>query len=338
MHPSRSRFSALFALVAGLWIFLMLGMAQANQPQQASTDQEDLLARGEYLANVANCYSCHTPFTEDYADPTASNLSPEELVAFSLNEHVGLDDERPFAGGRAFNLGPIGILYGSNLTPDPETGLGNWTDEEIKNAIRLGLTPEGRQMHPIMPYFTFNKMAEADLDALVAYLRSLEPIENDVQESALEIPPFGLTVPEEPIVAPDPADTAQRGRYLLTGVIACTDCHTPLDPATGAPNLELYFAGGQPYEGPWGVIYAANLTPDEATGLGNWNDEEIARALRQGVRIDGRRLVLMPWADYTRLTDDDLAAVIHFLRNDVVAVENQVPAPSLTEGFSQSAN
>lgn len=335
MSISLSRLFSLIALVGGTLLVVMLGMAQAEQPQQ-TTDGEELIERGRYLVNIANCYSCHTPFQPKFDD--FASLDPEDAVGLALDEHTALDETRPFAGGRPFDLGPIGVLFGSNLTPDPETGIGNWTDEEVKNAIRLGLTPEGRQMHPIMPYFVFNKMAEADLDAIVAYLRTLEPIENEVPESTLEIPSFGLTVPEEPIEAPDQTDIEARGQYLLTSVIACNDCHTPLDPSTGTANMDMFLAGGQPYEGPWGVIYAANLTPDEATGLGEWTDEEITRVFREGVRIDGRRLVLMPWRDYSNFTDDDLASVIHFLRNRVESVENEVPFPSLNEGFSRSAN
>jgi mono/diheme cytochrome c family protein len=182
-----------------------------------------------------------------------------------------------------------------------------------------------------MPYLSYNKMAESDVDAIVAYLRTLPAINN-------QVPPRQATMPSLPplesqeVTAPDPSDTAVRGAYLVTAVSACSDCHTALNPETGQPVLEQYMAGGQPFEGPWGVVYAANVTPHEATGIGRWEDEDIERVFREGVRIDGRRVVVMPWRAYRNLTDDDLTAVIYFLRNNLQPVENKVPAVSLAEG------
>jgi mono/diheme cytochrome c family protein len=299
---------------------------------QETESEEDLIARGQYLTEVASCITCHTPLLEQYNDLAATTL--EDLQVLALFERNAFDtDERLLAGGRPFDLGPAGLIISPNLTPDEETGLGTWTAEEIKTAIQLGIHKDGRQLHPLMPSHLYYNMADADLDAIVAFLQSLEPVENMVPDPQTAIPPRNLEPPEEPIVAPDPTDTEARGMYLMTSVLPCQECHTPLDPATGAPVFEMYLAGGQPVEGPWGIVYPANITAHEDTGIGDWTDDEVLRAFIAGVRIDGRRLVLMPWQDYASLTSDDAAAVLHYLRNNVPAVDNEVPAAALQEGF-----
>jgi mono/diheme cytochrome c family protein len=303
--------SVVLILIALLAVVLV-GPATASPPSQ----QSDPVEHGKYLATIAGCGGCHTPL--------GPNGAPDASKAFS--------------GGQEFDLGPLGKLLTPNLTSDKETGLGDWTDDEIKLAIRSGVRPDGGHMFPVMPYVTYSTMAEADLDAIVAFLRTLPPVTNSV--------PFKQLLPNEAlpqvsiqtgIVAPDPADTAARGKYLLNSVIACTDCHTPVDEQTGAPIREKYFGGGQPYEGPWGIVYAGNITPDKETGIGNWSDDQIKRVFREGVRIDGRRVVLMSWQEFSVLTDDDLNAVVYYLRNDVPAVKNQVPANALNPEFVQYA-
>jgi mono/diheme cytochrome c family protein len=135
------------------------------------------------------------------------------------------------------------------------------------------------------------------------------------------------------IVAPEATDQSARGAYLVNHVMGCTDCHTPIDPNTGAPILEKYLAGRQPYEGPWGIVYGGNITPHNETGLGTWTDDEVKRAIVNGIGQDGRRLILMPWFAYAALTPEDADAVVHFLRNDLAPVDNAVPAASLNPDF-----
>jgi mono/diheme cytochrome c family protein len=308
----------------------MLLAVLAALPAQARPASQAQIEQGRYLAQIAGCITCHTPFLASYAD--LSKLSTDELRTLSFSEHDTLDMDRLLAGGRPFDLGPGGVIRSRNLTPDPVTGLGKWTDAEIKRAIRTGAT-RGRQLHPIMPYTIYNHMADSDLDAIVAYLRSLPPIANQIPDGQnFSLPP--LPVAAQP-VAPSPADTAARGKYLIDAVLPCAHCHTAVDNLTGLPDPARFLAGGQPYEGPWGIAYAANLTPDGETGLGNWSDEAIKNVFKGGVDRDGRRLVLMPWQDYAQLTDQDVAAVVHALRNDVPAVKNPVPKASLKPEFVQ---
>lgn len=304
------------ALRLGIGLGLLVGLAGAwaARPARAAPARQfdDPVKQGEYLAEIAGCRDCHTPFGADGQ----------------------FDFSRAFAGGQAFDLGQLGIVYTPNLTPDKETGLGNWTDEEIKVALRTGVSQDGLHQFPIMPYVFFNQMADADIDAIVAYLRTVPAVSNKVERKQI-LPPEAL--PQLPmtsgLTAPDPADTAARAEYLFRAVLACTDCHTPLNAETGQPQMDKFLSGGQPYEGPWGIVYAANITPDKETGLGAWSDDDIKRALRTGVRPDGRLLVLMPWQAYSKLTDEDLNAVVYQLRNNVPPVVNEVPDPALNEGF-----
>jgi len=115
--------------------------------------------------------------------------------------------------------------------------------------------------------------------------------------------------------------------------MGCTDCHTPIDPATGAPQMDKYLSGQQPYEGPWGIVYGGNITPDEETGIGSWTDEEVNRAILTGIGRDGRRLILMPWYAYTNLTSEDSDAVVYFLKNVLKPVNNPIPDASLNPEF-----
>ena len=295
---------------------------------------DDPVEQGEYLTTVAVCVFCHTPFKEEFAELESLGLEELGNAAFDISEL--LDESRLFAGGQEFPLGPAGVIVTRNLTPDVDTGLGAWGKEEIKTAIRTGVSRDGHQLNPVMPYLHFNNMSESDLDAIVAYLVTLTPIENKIGHELVdhrmmaELPPVPV---REGIVAPDPSDTAARGEYLMEGVVLCTLCHTPVDETTGQPMLDLFLAGGQPFEGPWGIVYTGNLTPHEETGIGTWSDEEIKRVVREGIRIDGRRTILMPWPYTSRLTPQDLDAIVYYLRNSVAPVDREVPAPALLEGL-----
>lgn len=332
----RKLIPSVILVVVFLAIFYAVASAQDTSTEnETMTEEEALLARGEYLINMAGCISCHSPLKEEYSDLTA--LTVEQLQTISLSALEALDiDDRRLAGGRPFDLGPAGVLYSANLTPDEETGIGTWTDEQIEVAVRIGINPSGRRLFPLMPYASYFNMAESDMDAIIAYLRSLPAVSNEVDRSG----PSGegiapdLVLEGAQLLAEPPTDPQSLGAYLVTSVMVCSDCHTPLDPNTGIPQFDRFLSGGQPYEGPWGIVYGGNITPDETTGLGSWEHDDYVRVFREGVRIDGRRLVLMPWEDYAVITDDDLDALITYLRS-IPAVENEVPAPAIAEPFVQ---
>jgi mono/diheme cytochrome c family protein len=317
-------------------ILLVPISAQDTMPELT---EEELLARGEYLINITGCISCHTPPKPEYNVADLSELTPEQLQSMSLRALETLDVEnRELAGGRVFPLGPAGVIFSRNLTPDDETGLGTWTDEEIEIAIRIGVSKDGTRLHPLMPYRNFYSLSRQDMAAIIAYLRQLPAVNNPEPPNQLagDVPAPELVPPTELLeTAPDGSNPVELGRYLVNIVMSCSDCHTAFDPETGAPLEDKWLAGGQPFEGPWGIVYGANITPHDETGIGNWTDAQVIASIRQGIRPDGRRLVLMPWEDYAVTTDRDIQAVAAYLLTGLEAVDNEVPAPALGEGFVQ---
>jgi mono/diheme cytochrome c family protein len=313
-----------------IFILAIATSAGASNPYQNGT-----LEHGKYIATIAGCTDCHTPLKPEYQDPTKLNL--DQLKALAFNAGSAADETKFLAGGRAFDLGPAGILLTRNLTPDEQTGLGSWTDEQIMHAVKTGVSKDGKVLFPVMPYHVYNGMADADLEAVVAFLRSVNAVNNAIPIRTISTEGFPSLPYQTGIVAPDPSDKAARGTYLVNSVMGCTDCHTPVDPTTGAPQMEKYLAGRQPYEGPWGIVYGGNITPDDETGIGTWTEEEVRRAIITGVRNDGRRLILMPWFAYSALTAEDADAVAYYLKNVLPAVKNEIPAPSLNKGFEEMA-
>ena len=316
-------------------LFLII-MTVATSVSASNSDQADALEHGKYIATIAGCIDCHTPFQEEYQDPAALTLEQRKTLSFNL----GATQDRTnklLAGGRPFDLGPAGVLLTRNLTPDQETGIGSWTNEQIKLATKTGVAADGGLLFPVMPYHVYNTMADADLDALVVYLRSIQPISNKIPKSTISTAGLSALPYQTGVVAPAPSDKAARGAYLVNSVMGCTDCHTPVDSTTGAPQMDKYLAGRQPYEGPWGIVYGRNITPDNETGIGTWTEAEIIRAITSGVGRDGRRLIFMPWFNYTKLKPEDAEAIAYYLKNVLPAVKNEIPAASLNEGFEQMA-
>jgi mono/diheme cytochrome c family protein len=322
-----------------LFILSLAGFLGVSAQDTASEKQDEILERGEYIVHIAGCFACHSPYKEEFADFSA--LTSEQTLTLSLFAVQTLDLENRFmAGGRPFELGPIGTLYSANLTPHEATGIGSWTDAQIELAIRVGVNPSGRRLYPIMPYANYFNMAQSDVEAVIAYLRTIEPVENGVDRSG----PSGEGVAPELErtedmlqTPPDGSDPVELGSYLVNVIMSCNDCHTPRDPRTGLHDEELAMAGGQAYEGPWGIVYGGNITPHEETGIGTWTADDIRRVFREGVRPDGRRLVLMPWEDYASITDDDLDALIAYLQA-IEPIDNEIPAPSIDEAFLQYAD
>lgn len=266
-------------------------------PITADTSPEGI-ARGEYLVRSVNgCAGCHHgPLAE--------------------GEEIDLDG--PLSGhAEAIGDGPMQATFAPrNLTPDMETGLGSWSDAEIARAIREGLDKNGVALI-IMPSYAYRHLSDADVAAIVGYLRSLEPVNNEVPPfdgnffakilSAMGA--FGPANPTEPIteaqVAPEPG-TAAYGEYLVN-IGDCRACHQP--------NL-AGGTGGEP-----GAALAPNLTP--AGDLGNWSVEDFMTTLRTGTTPEGRQLdpEQMPWPVYGRMTDEDLADIFSYLQS-LPAVES----------------
>lgn len=260
-------------------------------PAMAQTG--DRLARGRYLVeSIAGCGNCHTP-----KGPNG------DLPGMAL------------AGGQVFDEQPFRAVA-SNITPDPETGIGRWTDAQIARAIREGIRPDGRIIGPPMPIELYRGISDDDLAAMVAYLRSVSAVRNAVPPSEYRIPlPPAYGPPVASVPNPPANDRVARGAYLAGPLGHCVECHTPMTP-TGQRDWARTGAGGQPFNGPWGTSVARNITRDRAHGIGDWTDAQIIRAVTQGVSADGRQLFPpMGYGYYARMTPTDLADLVAYLRS-----------------------
>ncbi|HEY1272326.1 MAG TPA: c-type cytochrome, partial [Terriglobales bacterium] len=199
--------------------------------------------------------------------------------------------------------------------PDPDTGVGNWTDDQLARAIREGIGHDGRALFPMMPYGRFRNMSDEDLASVIVYLRSLPAIRHPLPTTEVVFPVNYLIrgVPQ-PITTPVPAessdDPVRHGAYLVT-MAACGDCHTSMVKGQPVPGMD--FAGGFPLIGPWGNVASANLTPDPS-GIQYYDESLFLQVMRTGF-VKARKLnSIMPVAEYRNLTDDDLKAIFAYLR------------------------
>lgn len=294
--------------IAGLAAWLLAGCGGGQVPLPdlpAITDTTALLARGEYIVrDVAVCGHCHAADPERNADG-------------------------PLTGGLAFQNWRLGTIRASNLTPDSATGLGAWSEAEIVRAIRTGEDREGDVLAPVMPYRWFHGMSDRDALAVAHYLKSLEPVPNEVENDpnlVFRAAKLLFLSPEEPPAgtAPPRAPAAEYGRYLANHVALCADCHTPRTGLRSTPDLDRRFAGqADPPE-----AFPANpdnLTPDPETGIGRWTEEDFLRTLRTGVNPQGDSLhAFMPWRQYRRMPEEDLRAIYRYLRT-LPPIRNRVP-------------
>jgi len=265
-----------------------------SAPASAADPTSELVARGKYVFGAAGGCACHTP--------------PEAL---------GLN-----AGGMKFEL-LFGVVYSGNITPDPETGIGRWTDAQVTDAIRRGERPDGSRLFPIHPYEYFANIADDEARALVAYLKSVRPIRSSVPARSLRIPTPTIRVGPAPKEAP--RGGPERGEYLAMGAAHCADCHTPRR-FNGSQDAAKFLAGGP---GPEGSL-PANITPHLETGIGRWTEAQIARFLRTGVKPSGHEafslmqvVIKGTSAGYKDLTEADAAAIARYLKT-VPAIENRV--------------
>ncbi len=196
-----------------------------------------------------------------------------------------------------------GRIVAPNITPDPETGLGRWTDAEKVRAIREGIGRDGRPLFPVMPYTNYRRMTDDDAAALVAYLNTLAPVKKVLPRSQ-----SNFVVRAYVRSWPRPAETVQMtaGEYLAT-LGSCVNCHTPLQ--RGRPVPSLKFSGGRVFEG---GVRSSNLTPDPATGIGRWSEDDFVNRFRYW--RPGGKPSPMPWAGLQRLDPADLREIYRYLR------------------------
>ena len=224
------------------------------------------LERGKYLMEtIVACGNCHTPQTPNGPEPG------RELV-----------------GGTPFEE-PFGIAYAPNITSDKTTGIGDWTDAQIIAAIREGKRPDGSIIGPPMPIALYRGISDSDAKAIVANLRQVKPVSNEVPKSHYKVPlPPDYGPPVGKVATPSPKDKLAYGAYLAGALGHCIECHSTPD-AKGIPDfLKMTGGGGLSFNGPWGISYAPNITP---TGIDKWTDAQIKTAITSGVRPDGLPLL-----------------------------------------------
>ena len=286
--------------LAFLWLRQPAQVAAANITVERSAG---LVERGRFLFEVlADCDGCHSQ--RDFSRFGGPVVPAGRGAGFVFPAEMGMP----------------GTIVAPNITPDKETGIGSWTDGEKIRAIRDGVDRDGRALFPMMPYQSFRKMSDADVEALVAYLDSLPPVRNPLPQTVVKFP-VSLMIKSAPAPAGSvpPPDPARRGEYLVT-LAGCAECHTPEDRGQPVPGKE--FAGGRVFKLPFGTVVTANITPDMDTGIGKWTEKhfldkfaEYRDYVRNGPPKCGPdAFTLMPWLKFSQLPEDDLRAIYAELR------------------------
>lgn len=293
------------AIAGATLYFLRPGLLPhvAGTPQlNASTK---IITRGEYLARAGDCVACHT-----------------------------IPNGPIFAGGRAMST-PFGNLYVPNITPDDETGIGQWTTDDFYRMMHTGVSRDGKLLYPAMPFASYTQVTKTDSDAIFAYLMSVPPVKQKNREHELRFPfnnrdlliGWRTLYFREGEFKPDPKQTVEwnRGAYLVKGLGHCAMCHTAVN-ALGGSSESKAFEGGMIPNQNW---YAPSLTSNHEAGLGNWNIEDIASLLQAGV--SNRGTVYGPMAEVVYnslqyLSDDDAKAMAVYLK--ALPQKDSAPPPT----------
>jgi mono/diheme cytochrome c family protein len=307
------------ALLAGLWIIRGPGPLDfANGTKVALADyhgasptgapaslaQASIVERGEYLAKAADCMVCHT---------TAGG--------------------KEYAGGLGFKL-PFGTLYSTNITPDKETGIGNYSDQDFLNAVHRGTRRDGARLYPAMPYTSYTYISDADALAIKAYLFSLPPVRATPPANTLAFPfnqRWGMLFwsalfNPDTRFTPDTSKSPEwnRGAYLAEALAHCGECHTPRNLAFALNNRQK-FAGA--ITAGW---RAFNITSDKATGVGAWRDDDLIAYLSTG-HAAGHGSASGPMGEavdhsFSQMAPEDIRAIVAYLRSVPPVTSTDLPA------------
>jgi mono/diheme cytochrome c family protein len=271
----------------------------------AAASAGDLEDRGRYLVTAADCQPCHT------------------------KEGKG----QPFAGGRAVPT-PFGTLYSANITPDKDTGIGNWTPDQFYRAMHEGIDDQGHHLYPAFPYNYFTHMPKADTDAILAYLKTLPPVKQLPTRNQLSWPfsmrwlmwGWNLLFLDKDEFKPDPKQSQSwnRGAYLVQVVGHCGACHTPMN-QFGAPKHDEAFQGGH-----FDDLFAPDLTGNQRVGLGRWKPEDIVAFLKTGRNRYANASAEMGEVvenSTSKMSDDDLKAIAEYLKGVASGPDVQVQKP-----------
>lgn len=270
-------------------IVALAALAAASGLAQA---QSALVKRGDYLVNtIMTCGNCHTP------------KGPKGDVM-----------EKAFSGGLSWDEPPFKVTA-PNITQDKETGIGKWSAADLKKLLRTGVRPNGVAVATIMPTGFYGIITEHDMDAIVAYVRTIKPIKNKVPDPIYKMPQVRQIFPgaEKPYTEAMFKDKLKHGFYLAT-VGHCMECHTPMVKGQRDWAKDLG-RGGFTFPGPWGVSVSRNITGSKTAGIGAWTDDQIKRVITSGVGKDGKHLKPpMGFPYYAHMTDGDLDDVVAWLR------------------------
>ncbi|CAN5319543.1 c-type cytochrome [soil metagenome] len=313
----------MIVVVGGLMSYVRLGLPDVGEAPELNVEATpERIARGKYLAtSVALCVDCHS--TRDFSKFAGPVIKGTEGK-----------------GGEEFNqeMGFPGRYYARNITP---TGIGDWTDGELFRAITSGVSKDGHALFPVMPYDNYSQLDQEDIYSIIAYIRTLKPIEHDIPPASSDFPMNFIinTIPQKPNFQGIPAksDEVKYGSYLLTAA-SCRHCHTPQ--VRGEFIVERDLSGGNPFPLPNGItVYSANITPDEETGIGRWTKEAFINKFKTYANHEDSQVIgegdfntIMPWNEYANMTTEDLGAIFSYLRtippieNKVIRVEGQLTA------------
>jgi mono/diheme cytochrome c family protein len=263
----------------------------------AAASAEDLRARGAYLVTtIAGCGNCHTP-----KDAAGRATAGKEL-----------------SGGVEFDIPPAHVVT-PNITPDPQTGIGRWTEAQIVTALRDGKRPDGTIIGPPMPIDFYRRLSDRDAAAIAAYVHSVPPIRHAVGRTQFKIPlPQSYGPPVTHVDEPPRTDQVAYGGYLAGPVGHCMFCHTP-DAAPGELDMSRLGAGGRELpviDKPGTLTISRNITPDPDNGIGKWSEADIKHTITTGIRPDGTELVrTMAFDWYAKIAPADLDAIVAYLRS-----------------------
>jgi mono/diheme cytochrome c family protein len=296
---------------SGLLLTAFMAHAQSAPPDAM------LIEKGRQLAVAADCAACHT--------------TPK----------VGA----PFAGGYAIDS-PLGAIYASNITPSTSAGIGDYTAEDFRKALRQGVRKDGAHLYPAMPYTAYTQLSDADTDALYAYfMHGVAPVDQRAPQTALPFP-FNLRISmavwnalflKDRRFAPDASKSAEwnRGAYLAGALAHCSACHSPRNALMAEQDGKAFLSGGS--VGAW---YAPNITSDARSGIGGWTEAELVQYLRTGA-VHAKAQAAGPMAEAIEnslqyLPPSDLKAIAVYLQQ-TPAVAGSAPAPQPRFAFGQAS-
>lgn len=304
----------LIAVFAGLLTYVKVALPNVGDAPKLKVERTDQrIERGKYLAtSVCVCMDCH---------------SSRDWNSFALP----LVDGTLGKGGERFDqhFGFPGVYYSRNITP---SGISRYTDGELYRAITTGVTKEGKALFPVMPYPYYGKMDPEDIKCIIAYIRTLPAIPNEIPASSSDVPMNFIInlIPKkaEPMTRPDTANRLAYGAYL-TNAAGCIECHTKDN--KGQIIKELAFSGGREFKMPGFLLRSSNITPDIKTGIGSWTEQTFIDRFKayddsgyvpQSVK-SGSFNTIMPWTMYAKMKQSDLAAIYTYLKS-LPARENKV--------------